>query len=128
MEPTLLREAGQFPNRSTVEYATIRAQLPNRLLPSNLHLPDIADDELISLYVSPSGRLTSKTLFLNSFELAQQFMSLLHKVFEKRPYAEEYNLKIEVATTSMTANATKRKSKHSLLVAETLAKAENLKY
>jgi hypothetical protein len=128
MEPTLLREAGQFPNRSTVEYATIRAQLPNRLLPSNLHLPDIADDELISLYVSPSGRLTSKTLFLNSFELAQQFMSLLHKVFEKRPYAEEYNLKIEVATTSMTANATKRKSKHSLLVAETLAKAENRKY
>jgi hypothetical protein len=128
MEPTLLREAGQFPNRSIVEYATIRVQLPNRLLPSNLHLPDIADDELISLYVSPSGRLTFKTLFLNSFELAQQFMHLLHTVFEKRPYAEEYKLEVVVTTTSMTATATKRKSKHSLLVTETLAKAENQKY
>jgi hypothetical protein len=80
------------------------------------------DDTVQGLYVTPTGRLTYKTLYLNSVELAERFTEHLHKIFAVRPYSSEYRLVMTVQTTTMTVTATKGKAKHSALVAELLAR------
>ncbi|MDH4555750.1 hypothetical protein E8F11_11300 [Pseudomonas sp. BN417] len=120
----LLREVGDFPNKSVVEYATIRAEIPHRLVPSNLQNPHYRDDDIVQgLYVSPVGRLSYKTLYLNSGELAEQFIVYLCSVFKNRPYAKDYRLKLEVITTTQKVTATKGKLKHSAQVKEILSGA-----
>lgn len=117
----LLREAGDFPNNSIVEYATIKVEIPHKLLPSNMINPHHGDEEIVQgLYPSSTGRLSYKTLYLNSIELAENFVEYLHSLFKNRPYANSYNLKIEVKTTTEKVTATKGKAKHSAQVKETL--------
>tara|TARA_R110000868_G_scaffold234868_3_gene488542 strand:- start:552 stop:947 length:396 start_codon:yes stop_codon:yes gene_type:complete len=117
----LLREAGDFQNKSTVEYATIKVEIPHKLIPSNMINPHYRDEDIVQgLYPSPTGRLSYKTLYLNSLELAESFVEYLHSLFKNRPYANSYNLKIEVKTTTEKVTATKGKAKHSAQVNETL--------
>jgi len=117
-----LRNAGDFPNKSIVEYATVRVEIPHRLVPSNLQNPHYRDDDIVAgLYASPTGRLTYKTLYLDSVELAEQFAAHLRRVFQSRTYANEHTVKVEVLTTSQKVTATKGKLKHSQVVSETLA-------
>ncbi|MNR55714.1 hypothetical protein D3C85_1761440 [compost metagenome] len=83
--------------------------------------PHYRDDDIVQgLYPSPAGRLSYKTLYLNSLELAESFVEYLHSLFKNRPYANSYNLKIEVKTTTEKVTATKGKTKHSAQVKETL--------
>ena len=118
----LLREAGDFPNKSIVEYATVRIDMPCKLVPSNLKDEGYNNNDNVSgLYVSPTGRITYKTLYLNSIELAEQFIQYLHTLFKNRPYAQHYTLRLEVTTTSQKVTATKGKLKHSAQVAEVLS-------
>lgn len=125
----LLREAGDFPNKSVVEYATVRAEIPHRFVPSNLQNPHYRDEDIVQgLYVSPTGRLSYKTLYLNSVELAEQFIAHLHSVFKSRPYAKNYALKLEVITTTQKVTATKGKVKHSAQVKEVLSGADVVTY
>lgn len=120
----LLRESNDFPNKSVVEYATIRIEIPHRLVPSNLKDPHYRDEDIAKgLYASPTGRLTYKTLYLNSIELAEQYIEYLHSIFKNRPYAKSYTLKLEVVTTSQKVTATKGKSKHSDKVRKTLSES-----
>ncbi|HGE6835106.1 TPA: hypothetical protein ACGB9K_006502, partial [Pseudomonas aeruginosa] len=58
--------------------------------------------------------------YLDSVELAELFVAHLHQVFQRRPYAKEYALKIEVTTTTQKVTATRGRAKHSAAVAETL--------
>jgi hypothetical protein len=119
----LLRQAGEFSNKASVEFATIKVEIPHRLIPSNMTNPFYSDDDTVQgLYVTPTGRLTYKTLYLNSVELAERFTEHLHKIFAVRPYSSEYRLVMTVQTTTMTVTATKGKAKHSALVAELLAR------
>jgi hypothetical protein len=121
-ESKKLRSAGDFPNKSAVEYATIRVEIPHRLIPSNLRNPHYRDEDIVvGLYASPTGRLSYKTLYLDSIELAERFAAHLHQVFQSRPYASEYALKVEVITTTQKVTATKGKAKHSAAVAEMLS-------
>jgi hypothetical protein len=117
----LLREAGDFPNKSTVEYATIKVEIPHKLIPSNMINPHYRDEDIVQgLYPSPTGRLSYKVLYLNSVELAESLVEHLHYLFKSRPYGNSYSLKIEVKTTTEKVTATKGKAKHSALVQETL--------
>ena len=120
----LLRQAGDYPNKSVVEYATIEVRIPNALLPSNLQYPDLAGETPITLSVSPSGRLTNKTLYLNSAVLAEQFAAHLRNLFDARKYSGHYELGVCIKTTTMTVTATKGKVAHSARVAEELASVD----
>ncbi|MFK1507199.1 hypothetical protein ACIUZ9_21870 [Pseudomonas aeruginosa] len=121
IEPKKLRSAGNFPNKSAVEYATIWVEIPHRLAPSNLQNPHYRDEDIVTgLYATPTGRLSYKTLYLDSVELAERFVAHLHQAFQRRPYANEYSLKVEVITTTQKVTATKGRAKHSAAVAETL--------
>lgn len=63
----MLRQLGDFPNRSVVEYATINVRVKNEFLPKNLYSYHWEDDEnsMITLSVSPNGRLRGKVFILN---------------------------------------------------------------
>lgn len=62
-----LRSQGDFPNKRTVGYATILADLAHWLLPANLKNPHYDDEDVVvGLYVSPTGRLTFNTLYLDA--------------------------------------------------------------
>ena len=104
-----------------MEYATIRVEIPHRLVPSNLQNPHYRDEDIVAgLYASPTGRLSYKTLYLDSVELAERFVAYLNQAFQNRPYANAFTLKVEVITTTQKVTATKGKVKHSAAVAETL--------
>lgn len=121
IEPHKLRSAGDFPNKSVVEYATIRVEIPHRLVPSNLKNPHYRDEDIVAgLYATPTGRLSYNTLYLDSVELAERFVAHLNEAFQNRPYENVYTLKVEVITTTQKVTATKGKVKHSAAVAETL--------
>lgn len=121
IEPKKLRSAGDFPNKSAVEYATIRVEIPNRLVPSNLQNPHYRDEDIVAgLYATPTGRISYKTLYLDSVELAERFVTHLNQAFQNRPYANAFTLKVEVITTTQKVTATKGKVQHSASVAETL--------
>ena len=71
IESKKLRIAGDFPSKSVVEYATVRVEIPHRLVPSNLRNPYYRDEAIfVGLYASPAGRLSYKTLYLDNIELA----------------------------------------------------------
>lgn len=114
---TLLRAAGDFQNKSVVEYATVKVDVLSRYLPVNLRDPGYGADDIVrGLYVSPTGRLTWKELYLDSKELAEKFADCLRVQFQGRPYAGHYSLRVEVLTTTKTVTATKGKARHSSLV------------
>ncbi|AXQ50989.1 hypothetical protein DZC31_30200 (plasmid) [Stenotrophomonas rhizophila] len=117
-----LRKAGDFPNKSVVEYATIKVEIPHRLVPLNLRHEFYEDEDVVNgLYVSPTGRLSYKTLYLDSKELAEKLAERLHDLFKSRPYRDHYKLIVSVERTTMTVTATKGKIKHSGQVASYLA-------
>jgi hypothetical protein len=88
MEHTKLRDAGDFKNKSVVEYATLRVEMPSRLVPSNLRDGHYGDDDIVKgLYSTPTGRLSYKTLYLDSRELAEQFAEHLTRLFQSRLYS-----------------------------------------
>ncbi|MEO8644941.1 hypothetical protein [Pseudomonas sp.] len=117
-----LRKAGDFPNKAVVEYATVKVEMPHRLIPINLRNEFYEDEDLVKgLYVSPTGRLTYKTLYLDSEALAHRFASKLVDIFKSRPYRDHYKLAVTVECTTMTVTATKGKIKHSASVANHLA-------
>lgn len=125
MEHTKLRNAGDFKDKSVVEYATIRVEMPSRLVPSNLRDGHYRDDDVVKgLYSTPTGRLSYKTLYLDSRELAEQFAEHLTRLFQSRLYSDEFEIKLEVLTTTQTVTATKGKIKHSAIVRETISKSE----
>lgn len=117
-----VRNAGDFPNKSVVEYATIKVEIPQRLVPVNLRHEFYEDEDLVKgLSVSSTGRLSYKTLYLDSQELAQKFADSLVELFKNRPYRDHYKLAVSVERTTMTVTATKGKIKHSAQVASYLA-------
>lgn len=117
-----LRSQGDFANKRTVEYATILVDLPHKSLPANLSNPGYEDDDLVAgLYVSPSGRLTYATLYLDDFALALEYAAYVNQVFSARRYAGLYALRVELATTTMTVTATKMRARCSAAVRELLA-------
>lgn len=125
MKHTKLRDAGDFKNKSVVEYATIRVEMPSRLVPLNLRDGHYRDDDVVKgLYSTPTGRLSYKTLYLDSSELAEQFAEHLTRLFQNRLYSDEFEIKLEVLTTTQTVTATKGKIKHSAIVRETISKSE----
>ncbi|RML82365.1 hypothetical protein [Pseudomonas amygdali] len=116
-----LRKAGDLPNKSVVEYTTIKVEIPHRLIPINLRNEHYEDEDIVKgLSVSPTGRLSYKTLYLDSEELAQAFAGKLADLFKNRPYRDHYQLAVSVEKTTMTVTATKGKIKHSALVASYL--------
>lgn len=116
-----LRKAGDFPNKAVVEYATIKVEIPHRLIPTNLRQEFYENEDLVKgLYVSPTGRLTYKTLYLASEALAQKFAAKLADIFKDRPYRDHYKLAVTVERTTKTVTATNGKIKHSALVANNL--------
>lgn len=119
---SVLRKAGDFPNKAVVEYATVKVEIPHRLVPSNLRNEHYEDEDLVKgLFVSPTGRLSYKTLYLDSNELAEKFAERLADLFKSRPYRDHYKLAVSVERTTMTVTATKGKIKHSDQVASYLA-------
>lgn len=117
-----LRQAGDFPDKSVVEYATIKVEIPHRLVPVNLRHEFYEDEDVVKgLYVSPTGRLSYKTLYLDSKELAEKLAEKLADLFENRPYRDYYKLLVSVERTTMTVTATKGKIKHSGQVTSYLA-------
>lgn len=111
---TVLRKAGEFPNRSVVEYATITVEIPHRLVPANLRQEFYEDEDIVKgLFASPNGRLSYKTLYLDSVELAERLAERLAELFKNRPYRHHYKLVVSVERTTKTATATKGKIKHS---------------
>lgn len=120
-----LRKAGDFPNKSVVEYATIKVEIPHRLVPTNLrneYYEYYENEDLVKgLSVSPTGRLSYKTLYLDSKELAEKLVVRLADLFKNRPYRDHYKLSVSVERTTMTVTATKGKIKHSDQVASYLA-------
>lgn len=122
MEHQRLRSAGDFKNKATVEYAAVLIEIPSRLMPVNMQNPHYEDDDVVrGLYASPTGRLTFQILYLDSVELAEQFVAHLTRLFKNRPYRNEFAIKVEVVTTTQTVTATKGKLKHSALVRQTLS-------
>lgn len=118
----IMRSAGDFNDKSAVEYATVKVEIPSRLAPANMHDSHYEpDDNIQSVYASPTGRLTSKPLYLDSVELAEQFVAHLTHLFKNRTYRNEFAIKVEVVTTTQTVTATKGKLKHSALVRQTLS-------
>lgn len=119
---TALRKAGDFPNKSVVEYATIKVEIPHRLVPVNLRQEFYEDNDIVKgLYVSPTGRLSYKTLYLESEDLAKKLAQRLAELFKNRPYRDHYKLVVSIEHTTMTVTATKGKIKHSEQVASYLA-------
>lgn len=111
----MLRQLGDFPNRSVVEYATINVRVKNEFLPKNLYSYHWEDDEnsMITLSVSPNGLLRGKSIYLESLELAEEFSSFLHQVFSQRKYKSDYSLEVVVETSSRGKTISRWKAENS---------------
>ncbi|MUK79121.1 hypothetical protein GNP84_19810 [Aliivibrio fischeri] len=98
----MLRQLGDFPNKRVVEYATINVHIKNGLLPINLRSYHWEHDEnsMVTVSVSPTGRLREKSIYLESLELAEEFSVYLHKQFSQRKYKLDYSLEVIVETSS----------------------------
>ena len=118
----MLRQLGDFPNRSVVEYATINVRVKNEFLPKNLYSYHWEDDEnsMITLSVSPNGRLRGKSIYLESLELAEEFSSFLHQVFSQRKYKSDYSLDVVVETSSRGKTISRWKAEDSQKVRDVL--------
>lgn len=98
----MLRKLGDLPSRGVVEYATLLVRVKNGLLPQNLRSIhwEHDDNSMVTVGVSPVGRLRGKSIYLDSVELAEQFADYLHEVFESRKYKSNYTIEVRVETTS----------------------------
>lgn len=121
MDQGILRSQGDFPNKRTVEYATVLVELAHKRLPANLQNPHYEDDDLVAgLYVSPAGRLTFNILYLDDLALAEEFAAHMDRVFSARSYAGRYALRVEITTTTQTVTATKMRARCSAAVRKLL--------
>jgi len=120
----MLRKAGDFPNKSVVEFATIIVSMPNAMLPLNVKYEhwDIDDETIVAVSVGPSGKLSYKLIILESIELAEEFVNFLKIKFEKREYKGTYNIEVKVDSSTSTKTITKLKENHSESVRSTLKK------
>ena len=118
----MLRQLGDFPNRSFVEYATINVRVKNEFLPKNLRSYHWEHDEnsMITLSVSPSGRLRGKSIYLESLELAEEFSGFLHQLFSQRKYKADYSLEVVVETSSRGKTISRWKAEDSQKVRDVL--------
>ena len=114
LKERMLRSAGDFPNKTVVEYATVAAKLLHRDLPSNLQDKHCTDESMVSLSFSPTGRLTYKELFLDSVELANAFAEHLKTLVDKRSYNVE--ISVSVQTSTWTKRTTAKRKEHSEIV------------
>lgn len=114
LKERMLRSAGDFPNKTVVEYATVAAKLLHRDLPSNLQDKHCTDESMVSLSFSPTGRLTYKELFLDSIELANAFAEHLKTLVDKRSYNVE--ISVSVQTSTWTKRTTAKRKEHSEIV------------
>lgn len=120
-----LRQAGEFKNKASVEYATIQIEMPQEYVPSNLMYghPHWETGPVKGLSISPTGRLTWKKLYLDSEELAYAFREYLFGLFEGRKYADHFTITVKVSSSIETKTVTKYKERHSAAVRETLSNA-----
>ncbi|WP_308307532.1 hypothetical protein [Vibrio parahaemolyticus] len=118
----MLRQLGDFPNISFVEYATINVRVKNEFLPKNLRSYHWEHDEnsMITLSVSPSGRLRGKSIYLESLELAEEFSGFLHQLFSQRKYKADYSLEVVVETSSRGKTISRWKAEDSQKVRDAL--------
>lgn len=118
----MLRKLGEFPNKGVVEYATINVSIKNALLPSNLRSDHWEHDEssMVTLSVSPSGRLRGKPIYLESLELAEEFSHFIHQQFSKRKYKSNYSLEVVVETSTHGKTITRWKAEDSQKVKDVL--------
>ncbi|EOE2122066.1 hypothetical protein ACKBNH_004343 [Vibrio vulnificus] len=118
----MLRQLGDFPNSSFIEYATINVRVKNEFLPKNLRSYHWEHDEnsMITLSVSPAGRLRGKSIYLESLELAEEFASFLHQVFSQRKYRSDYSLEVVVETSSRGKTISRWKTEDSQKVRDVL--------
>ena len=110
----MLRSAGDFPNRTVVEYATIYAKVMHKDLPKNLQDHHYADESMVSLCFSPTGRLTYKELCLDSVELADAFAEHLKSLVAKRSYNVEISVLVQTSTWTKRTRA--KRKEHSEMV------------
>ncbi|HHF3067791.1 TPA: hypothetical protein ACPJ09_004558 [Vibrio diabolicus] len=68
---------------------------------------------MITVSVSPAGRLRGKSIYLDSVDLAEQFAAYLHQQFEKRKYKSNYTIEVLVDTTSQGKTVTRWKESDS---------------
>lgn len=116
-----LRTTGDLPSKTVVEYATIKVEIPHRLIPANLRQEFYESEDIVKgLYVSPTGRLTYKTLYLESEALAHKFAAQLAVIFRGRPYRDHYKLSVSVERTTKVVTATNGTIHHSAVVANNL--------
>ncbi|CAE6908242.1 hypothetical protein ACOMICROBIO_LKFPLAJE_01880 [Vibrio sp. B1FIG11] len=118
----MLRQLGDFPNISFVEYATINVRVKNEFLPKNLRSYHWEHDEnsMITLSVSPSGRLRGKSIYLESLELAEEFSGFLHQLFSQQKYKADYSLEVVVETSSRGKTISRWKAEDSQKVRDVL--------
>ncbi|MFW1040148.1 hypothetical protein ACEV8B_22385 [Vibrio parahaemolyticus] len=76
---------------------------------------------MITVGVSPSGRLRGKSIYLDSIELAEQFAAYLHQQFEKRKYKSNYTIEVLVDTTSQGKTVSRWKESDSRDVKDVLS-------
>ncbi|WP_228129562.1 hypothetical protein [Acinetobacter colistiniresistens] len=119
----MLRKLGEFPNRNTVEYATLLVYIKNVLLPQHLRSYHWEHDEdsMIIVGVSSNGRLCRKSVYLDSLELAEDFAIYLHELFKKRKYNSDYRIELLVETTSSGKTVSRWKEIDSKKVREVLS-------
>jgi hypothetical protein len=80
------KEVRNFPDGNHVEYATILIDLAYKFIPSIIREEDSTcnEDEIIKgLYVTPTGRITWHTLYLNNRQLAENLVKHLNVIFKK---------------------------------------------
>lgn len=97
------------------EYITIVVKLPNGLIPKNLRESTVGADSTRSIGVSPNGRLRYRDLYLDSPELANEFIEYLHHLFSKRKYKDDYTIEI-ITCIGTPKRAVKYKERDSSLV------------
>ncbi|MCF9448153.1 hypothetical protein J8A97_24780 [Vibrio parahaemolyticus] len=76
---------------------------------------------MITVSVSPAGRLRGKSIYLDSIELAEQFAAFLHQQFEKRKYKSNYTIEVFVDTTSQGKTVSRWKESDSRDVRDVLS-------
>lgn len=94
------------------EYITIFVSLPNGLIPQNLRESTVGLESIGRMGISPNGRLRYRHLFLDSIELANEFVEYLHGIFKKRKYKNDYKIEImtRIGSPKMTVRYKKRDS------------------
>ncbi|MBT0587963.1 hypothetical protein [Alteromonas oceanisediminis] len=114
MEEVILRSAGDFPNKSVVEYATVVVKLRMRDIPESLQNEHCHEDSIVHLFLSSNLRLTFKEMYLDSKELAQKFKEFADIKLKKRTYTAKTFVEVRTSTRKITTTA--MRAKHSIAV------------